>query len=357
MTELQITENRYLFKINNNGNDENEIIVSFSYKQDIGKWDYKSENFEIAFFQNPYFDKEVDVFELSVNNQGGQCERLGYAIPLSAIESEDNTESERSLINYKYCAFRKIIEGLVNDERYDISNEEQIISQCIPAPNTYVIIINKENNTDFNIDDFIYSFAKAGFYRLGDSSEIKKTYDKLIPDGCKKIKLNKTESSLYNDFPYVKDLIDNYLKTSDDYLARFILLYQVIELFIEKEGRKWIDECIDKFKNENVRTSSDFLDEVKNLSKESVRINRLFTNNIIDLNDSKSFEEACKSLFEKINFTPNNTDLPELLYCLRNKIVHSYRNLLQYKNELEDAIRMFEIVILDLLTVVNFDSK
>lgn len=308
-------------------------------------------------FENAYLNAENDIFEIYIKRISD--ERMGWIFPITILESEEGdfkeSHSKNEVLNgYRFVAFNKLLllDKILNLETgkntYKISDiyDDAII----------ICLISKEAAKNrFNINDYILSLHSFGYSIFKEHSRcIPFSGNSIIEDlrGKDSLKLRKSNFDIYSN-EYIKGLFEDYLILNNHGLVRFIFLYQIIEYFIKIEYDNLFKEYVEHYQNGTISTN-DFREKINNLGTEKVRIGQIFDNANISEKLKEKFEKDCMSLFNDMSYVCNDR-FPIILYTLRNRITHEYRDLLNYKDHLNDVIYLFEKVIIELL--MNYNDK
>ena len=108
-------------------------------------------------------------------------------------------------------------------------------------------------------------------------------------------------------------------------LAKFHLLYQIIELLINKIFSVEIQEIISKL-GDNTDKLFDVKEELTNLANEKRRVKRLFNDYSGDINNKEALTEKCNELL--VCASKNMQDeVASAIYSTRNLLVHEYRSI------------------------------
>lgn len=336
---------------------DESIQLSFDYIPPLEKWDHTK--YEMYLFENVYLNAENDIFEIYI--KAISSERMGWIFPITILESEEgdfkeSSSKNKTLNGYRFVAFHKLLlqNKTLNLEKGKISYK---ISDIYDDA-TIICLMSKEAVKErFNIYDYILSFHCYGY-------SIFKEYPRCIPfsgnsivediRGIDNIKLKKSNFDICSN-EYIKGLFEDYLIFNNDGLVRFIFLYQIIEYFIKIEYDYLFNEYVGHYQN-GIISINDFREKINNLGTEKIRIGQVFNNANISQELKEKFEKDCISLFNDMSYVCDDK-FPIILYILRNRITHEYRNLLNYKDHLNDVIYLFEKVIIELLMTYNDKKK
>lgn len=135
-----------------------------------------------------------------------------------------------------------------------------------------------------------------------------------------------------------------------DALLKFHLLYQVVELFIE---RIYLQKVLELVKDSKLSTKGphEIKEELTGISNEKNRLNILFSG----LGPCRELKEVC----QKFQNNSVDTGTAEILYKIRNELIHNYRKITPPQKEILNEINnTFEAVVLDMLIKFKYvDAK
>ena len=144
----------------------------------------------------------------------------------------------------------------------------------------------------------------------------------------------------------IRDTILRDLKSASTVSHRFVLLYQIIELLMEDAIIQDVDKIYNRLRNGEISTN-DYFAETSRVSKEKERIRNIFNSCNLQSIDCEKFREACKELFVNSGFNSETTSNDsDMFYNFRNKMMHSYSRLYEYKNLMSKTIQNFEQIVL-----------
>ncbi len=305
------------------------------YPSREGIWsEMKEEDFDIVLLNNPFLHKETDYFEIWFDNSD---ERGGFLLPITILESED--VDDNYLLSYMFISYQILLRRIT-----EIPSSELISDIYSDA---FVLVIHKKTKHDFCLDDYVFSLAKYGFYEY--KGKLKVNYPRLfcIEGHPKKIPLKKVNvDNLSNS--YVKDLFYNRLCYTGDFITRFVLVYQIVELYISEIHHKLLEDRINKYNAGNL-TRNDFGEELKEISRESFQIREL-VKDYIEEKVCNEYKQETLSLFNDVEYKVKNESLDFLLYALRNQVFHNYGIFDGHEDALTQVLFRFERVIIMLLS-------
>lgn len=333
------------------------IKISFDYNPPVEKWDHTK--YEMFLFENAYLNAENDIFEIYIKEISS--ERMGWIFPITILESEEGAFKEtpsknKALNGYRFVAFNKL---LSYDKTISLNNgQTEYKITDIYDDATIVCLISKDAvNNKFKINDHILSFYSYGYCIFKEHPRCIPFEGNSIIDeirGKERIKLIKSNFDIYTN-DYIKRLFEDHLVFNNEGLVRFVFLYQIIEHFIKIEYDCLFNENLKRYQD-GVITPNDLREKINSLGNEKIRISQVLNNANISQNLKEKFEKDCISLFNDISYNCEE-NFPTILYALRNKITHEYRELFNCKDRLNEVIYLFEKVIIELLMTYNEKKK
>ncbi len=339
------------------------------------------DQYSICLFKNRFYLKEDNIFPIAT-----EIGSSGWIFPLSIFDNSASyipnyTENKyKFLQRFLYIAFYKLIHDVDIIRRpffYDGSQFNTIsISEFFDKETIVWIYFNPQapKIEFYRYWPALFSYGivpiiiQEDFHLIFQSDNFPNFFNSKAPFTTLNLK---PVSPILQSNKYVIKLLGTTLKRYLDNVSRFVLLYQIVELLINRIG---IDFFIDKdpfnpaFERkifEALRSYDSFMDLKDRLSNikssvdeyiqpvysESQRIAMLFSEIVqIKSEDHQDFINSCQPVTGLIT---NNVH--EQLYAIRNKIIHSY-HLLEERTDLSKEINTvnfyFELLIADLL--INF---
>jgi len=147
---------------------------------------------------------------------------------------------------------------------------------------------------------------------------------------------------------YLRELFEELIYEQHP-LVKFHLLYQVIELLLEKVLHHELKTVYDKLKKKEIYTR-DLQDEIKKFIAEEQRITKLFSDYEKNL-DTIDLQNQCDLLLQALGKSEQKgKGVAKSLYAVRNFIVHDYRSLPKSQiATLKEINSYFEILLIDML--------
>jgi hypothetical protein len=290
---------------------------------------------------------ENDIFQVYDSNTD---KRIGWMFPVQSLLSSEHSHSENPFfLKYAYVAFHK----LLNNGSLSLTASEDNQTKCEIASTVdercIILLLNSDNCNSidgFDIDHYAIDLYKQNYTF---SHFIKAKRPREESPERKTIRIKPLSAELHNEV-FILEAYKNILPKSDLVaVARFHMLYQIVELLINRVFEYKFVEFTNKLK-EDINNYFDLRDEFSDMSKEKYRINELMTSHSnIDSEKKEQCNNKCKELLD-VAGKKTTDDLAKNLYAVRCMIFHDYRSIPQSKSELIDAINSsFEDVLSDVL--------
>lgn len=327
--------------------DENCFILSDKNKHEILDIhpkltldnEYKLKDYDVFFMHNAREDcTESSIFQVYVGRV-----RIGWIIPIQALNSDDHDEAENiHFLKYAFVAWEYLLEKceceVLDFENFDLFNNY--------SEDINLLVLCKENCSkvkNFCLDNYIVSLFEYGYSYNGLGN-------KYTP--VKKINKNlnlKPHSEFLNENTYLLELFKHQIPLEEEPLSRFYLYYQIVEIFIQQIFEYTFNDIVDELKN----TADDPLDTKErliNLTNEKKRINILFNNcGKMDGTLLKILNNKCIEWLKGCNLKIKET-MPENMYQIRCHLVHRmYKLDSQARNMLIELDDLFLEVLIQLI--------
>lgn len=303
------------------------VEAHINYYGDITQ-DYSCE-YSIRFlYKSSYVENDI----FNIHYKSGDSEnRMGWLFPAHSICSNNHDY----FLNQHYIHYAKVAASILNKSpEFNISD------------NTHILILKDEYlyRNQICIENFIVPLIKYGYYQKEHNNIYTNSIINIDYKTSKKIVLHKyPDPGQLNK--YTQDLLENILPSTNDFLSRFICMYQMFEMLIEFIYNKKIDQL------RNARnTIGTIREKISEYSSERKLLGYLFSEHF----SRKILRQEEKELVRKIftNYKEqqyyDKLDLPSFIYDIRNCIVHNY-----YKYELSPLMQEIadttEILLVELL--------
>lgn len=354
LDELSFNEETSSFILSNKDISD---TISVPYIPKKEKNEFLLDDYELLIFENKSLNAENDIFLIYENslNKG-----VGWIFPMAVLESNDNKLSDKNFFNqFRYLAYEKLL-----SKKFDIKTEitqkkEDYLLSDIFKDEFIILVISKnefEADNSFDINNYLPSLASSGYFIKNENILNYKCPNDIVINnfrGNKRINISQTINVVYKEEFTIK-LYNNYLKTLGHQLIRFHLLYQIIEFLLTESFNKDFNILLNKYTEDDI-TKNNFLENIAKIRNERERIRKILTN--INPN-SDTFEKTilidlkrdCKDFLSQFG-VDEREELGDLLYDVRNIIVHNYRKIKDENLRLLDQITFeFEIIINYLMT-------
>lgn len=337
------------FKISDS-NSENEIVVEY---QPLLEEHFNIQNFQLVLFENNYLNAENDVFQVYDKDENL---RIGWMFPLSNLEGKENDFVDNVHLNrYKFVAFQLLLIAKEKTIITDGTKEGYSISDFYPN-NPIVLVLSDEQTSkinSFSIEKYIPSLSKYGYYKQNDFQNTLNIRTKsdfcLSLRGKEKLNLYQAQRDINND-RFFSELFSKHLKSLEHHLIRFHILYQIIEYVLTERFDVVFNNLIGEYNKNNI-VKNDFIEKLNELGKERVNIRKV----IECLKQKKcdfqiaNLERDCQDLLTSHN-KKIKTPLGDLIYDVRNLIVHNYRDIEDSEVEIiENITHELELLTINII--------
>ena len=319
---------KYRFLDTHGGNNfEEENLDDFSFTVCFKEKMKESEDY--AFIEN----KDID--------DGNK--RIGWVIPLSLLITDDDTIlNDPHLSCYVFHAYQHLLKS---DEYAEVPDDESFTSKISEEANKNKCLLITYNHhlADADIKRLELPLARYGYYFHDNHHYNEKR--KAVENN--KIKLSLASNVVDNTGSYIDPYIDQLLEkhlTVREPIIRFLYLYQVIEILINKVLIKNLEDLITELKGPtgSVREVSDVLKK----QTEIERWNKVENDSAITPNDYDDLKSLCNTYVRR---TENPFEHPNSIYKVRNHITHRFRIAAQNQNDIKDINNLFEMYLYDLM--------
>lgn len=275
--------------------------------------------------------KENDIFTVHAKIKT-DSKRIGWLFPLLVLGS-----SEFDLFNDEhFMPYLKIGASYLDSVANSLNVDD----------NTHILILKDLTLLEGEVfnDDFATSLMKYGYYNISYGVIAENSLLKIDNNIIRRITVTKSvQPNQYS--AYMNKLLRQLLPKVEDPLSRFVSIYQVIELLMEKYFHLKLDDH--KKRRSTIGT---IRDNITLLSNERKLINGVFSYCSLRLILNENEINLIRRLFnsDKDEQYYSNLSLPEFIYDIRNAIFHNY-----HKYELEDLMRdiseRMELILFEIL--------
>jgi len=363
--------------------NDNSFAINYPLTLVQDKEEYS--NYQIFLLKNKFGTKDDHYFVLNIDGK-----RKGIFFPIKVFSDPSNLPlpaDDKFLYRFLHIAFYHLLSGTTvasNVIDYTLLTEDPALQiESFYDDETVVLLyFNELNPLDlFDIKKFYPSLLKLGYVPIlsaSDFAEIemlnvssnKSPLYSYTPQS--NINLTAVKSTIIDE-QYIIQVFETLTKYRLTPLLRFIILYQVIELLINKIA-------VEYYKNNNpfsaqlsammINTHSaptfrDILEKITHIQseiaksvsikKEESRINILFGEKCkFDIADYLELQATAKMMLGTLDCKT----LTDYIYQLRNRITHNYHNLSITYTNLNDLLfdfnLEFEKFIADI--IINYEQ-
>jgi hypothetical protein len=302
----------------------------------------------VYLFKNPHFSQK-DIIDLRVDGFNHRRGQIGYMFRLDALFESDALLLNEHTFSYAYYALEKIFSDDINlqTREIELTSKEYTITDFFD-PDTIILVLCNEyiaDITDFSVNNYLASLYLNGFINFNKSIEIEQFNNSSIietnynnvksilnTNGAFVLRVPSANSILLGE-NFVSHLFQNLIQKKTDSITRFIMLYQIIEIFISKIFHFKVQSKI--CNNLSTLTSFQLKEFLSDIQKEKTRITALFSDYAIPTSTLEAeLKQTIIDFFEHVNDSdyndvaehPNLT-LTDVFYDYRNKLVHNYRQI------------------------------
>lgn len=331
-----------------------ENYIDFEYFPNIDEiLDYSK--FQIFILNNKYLNAENDFFQIY---DKGKDIRIGWILSISNLESREESLIDNKHLNvYKLAAYHLLLQDNDRHIIIDHFDDDPKISDIYPKDSIFMVVSGSylQNIDDFSINNYLPSLSKYGYYiqnSYSNNVEINSRKNFCLKfRGKNKIYLTISKFNI-EEFRFINDLFSKHMKSIKHPLLRFHMLYQVVEFYMDyffnKESERIVNDFISNNGNRN-----DFIESISEIKGEKPRIKKIISE-VDDLKDKIDFdsvklESDCKD-FLYLHNKKTVGCLGELVYRVRNLVVHEYRSIHPSDiNLFEDIISEVELLIINII--------
>jgi len=383
-----LTENKHVFQLAEIvDNDKatfylrsetySDVQIEFSLTQHYTVPDGYSA--EVFLFKNTFFAQK-DIIELKISELEENNGRIGYFFRLDALFELGILPLNKHVYPFAYLGLKQMfsVNSTLQTKTPELNSTEFSINDFFDEDTIVLVACTQwiDKIPDFSINNYLAQLYLNGFIAFNSANSID-VFNKssLIRENYNEIKKNVRRDGVFtfkisildkliSGENFISHLYQRLLQKKGDSIARFITLYQIIEILISKILHLKVNSKI--CSNLSTLTSLQLKDFLRDIQTEKFRISAL-------LNEYAKPSPAIETaLREKIIdfFThlkdPNYSDpeaigelkLTDVFYDFRNKLVHNYR--LFHEPEIDQSVtneKMLEINDLSEVLVSEILSK
>ncbi|TSD66309.1 hypothetical protein FFF34_002590 [Inquilinus sp. KBS0705] len=329
---------------------------------------YKIQDFNCIGFSSSIFNKENNIFQVNLKKSNkDKPKRIGWIFTIQAlISTEHNEANNEHFLRYSFVTFEKLLRGHLFEETVvyveDIKPDGILTLENIYPAEMVIFTISNATVKDipeFEIDNYLQSFYIYGYYFCPLQGDFDSAIENLIePPIITNIVIQKISDQLEHD-KFAKELFRTYLKKQNHPLVQFYLLFQVIELLIDKV---YDFEILKLFSAAKERTLAphEIKKRIESIANMDYRITRLFEDYLQKgLSSTTDLVIALKHFLK--HFASDYKDTSSVgaaIYSCRNKIVHEFRLVADKDVDfglLKEINKHFSILIAELVILFADD--
>jgi len=328
-------ESDVTFLMQSKDNPRFKFTVRYPLPVEMG---YNVEDFKIHPFISPVHNKENNIYQVNHKKIGKSGSyRIGWIFTIQALLSREHNEANNPhFLKYALVTFEKLLRGELysKDHVVYVDNfDGEITLEDLYPPDLAIFTLSKlafHPINEFDINNYLQSFYILDYLFCQSGQD----YQKLAAVGENSLELkssitiNEISDDL-KDVDYPTDLFTTYLKIDEHPFVQFSLLYQIIELLIEKVyefeiTKHFLDARIKPYAPHDIKK------KMEGLSNMDFRIKLLFSGYLQrPLSSTKEFENAVHFFLKKFDIekVESSDSIGMLIYSCRNRIVHDIRKI------------------------------
>jgi hypothetical protein len=335
--------------------DDISDSFSVSYVSKKEEEEFDLDQYDLFILENKSLNAENDIFmarHISVEKG------IGWIFPLSTLESNDNDYAEKKFFNqFRFLAYQKLLSSSFILKKVITEKKQNFLLSDLFDDDLIIFVVSHEAlGSPMDINDYLPSLASHGYFLNNEHTLNYKCPNDIIINwyrGKKNVNLIKGNNPVYQT-NYSQKLYTNYLKTLDHHLIRFHLIYQIIENHITDLFNSEFVRILEEYKS-NLVTKNNFIDAINKARNEGENIRKVLKE--LNPNDG-TFEKSilvglkrdCREFLDQYG-VEEKSDLGDLIYAIRNILVHNYREVTDdQENLLKEITFGFEIMINHLMT-------
>ncbi len=306
--------------------------------------EYNLADYSYEILNTKTLNRENDIFQVYDKQVGV---RMGWIFPIQALVSNDHDHvDDIYFLKYAYVAMYFLLHAIDEEDRRS-SRDFLRITDFYPD-GAIVLILCKSNCSsikDFCIEDYVVDLFRYGY---SFSPDIVDTQRRISIE--KKINVRRISEYIKDKIFIVEVFKSLLVRTTPLPLAKFHMLYQIIELLI---GDIFSYEFIG-FNNkigEDTDNLFDTKDDLQKIVGEKYRVKQLFsrTYSHVDGIITDRLLDVCNEIL-RASGKKERANVAESLYAVRCLVFHSYGSIPAESRKKVDEINLiFEEVVIELL--------
>lgn len=307
-----------------------DVSLVVPYKFDVED-SYDHSKYASYPFTSPILNKENDIFEVVVDVK--KVGRIGWIFPIQALSSTEHSKAKNThFLRYAFAAFFKLLRGEFFDKshlfEFELTGQLEI-SQIYRAETVVLCLSNSKTDQlpGFDMSNFLHSLYSYRYFAI-DAGINEYYHDSMFQDlseDIREVRLSEISISLKEEI-FIKSLFRHHLRFSNHPLVQFHLLYQIVELLINRIYECEIEKILAIAKGNN-KSHHDLLDEIEALQTEKFRIQKLSNGEYLRKQPSSASQLVRSSNLLLAKFNKEKLQVTDAFYAVRNLIVHDFREI------------------------------
>lgn len=322
--------------------DSQQVSKRFTYQPAIANCWENVEDFDLYLMQHPIPRKESDISTLYLTSNPD--ESVGWIFPISILNT-DTIDPQGRLLDYVFISFQILLNRIETfNAAYDDGNLLDSYDE-----KAIVLILNKKYLPDnFDVEQYRFSLYEKGF-SIGDKSPSGIPFYQYNQASHVNLVTAETPVGMLPNAEYFKRIFTYDLIETNNPIHRFLILYQVIEIFMDDFSEHEIITNINKYTSKEIG-KNDLMHAIRDAVDESDNIQKIF-NSITNLPQGlkSAFIDSVNTLYREVGYDDSKNDIANVVYSLRNQLFHSYRRYIGREELLYTAIQNFEKLVINLL--------
>ena len=287
--------------------------------------------------------KENNIYEVYLDrNNAEERDRVGYIIPVLAMESTDHDFYDN--INFwRFCnaAIRLLFDGQNKLKLYlnsSIENNHNISLSHLIGSETAILVSNKPY---FDIKEAFPSLLSSGFV-LQQSSifDIHKYYSsEELNNDTKKFIIK----CISNDLSSLKDDIYSLLllcSSQENSVFRFFILYQIVEILIShifNNTKNEILTAIAEIKDDSIQKIREVITNYTDESRIIMNLVDKYSNKAFSKANIETMRGLCLNFIREYKSDYNSQHFGTHIYSIRNRLFHNFRT---HNEDMENKLKL-----------------
>jgi hypothetical protein len=300
------------------------------------------------------FRKNIKNEEISELIDKESESRIGWSFPVEALTTSDHSFAENEhFLRTAFGAYRQILKTATFSES-DATSDQYLDKLLFLDPDTVIVCLFR-TFIDTKLPGFDFRDYYPALYRFGITTEKTENLSDFSDPLTDRLSLAKISQDLKGE-EFVGELFAT-LIYEPHYLARFVVLYQIIELCLERILLRELDNLTDSIRKRDIYVR-DIRAKLESFESEKKRINKLFTDYQRKKNDyiRDQLKNVSDTFLESIGLTVDKSvGFPDTFYSVRNTIFHNFRGISKGLSHINTINDLFSHLVSDL--VMTYDER